>query len=46
MEFKNVFEFWLKERVFYNLNDLTLLPDDNVCEQFEILNEMIDHTVN
>lgn len=46
MEFKNVFKFWLKERVFYNLNDLSLLPDDNDCEQFEILSEMIDHTVN
>ena len=41
MAFKNVFEFWLKERVFYNLNDLTLLPDDNGCEQFEIPSEMI-----
>ena len=41
MAFKNVFEFWLKEKAFYDLNDLTLLPKSSGCEQFQILSEMI-----
>ena len=41
MAFKNVSEFWLKEKAFYDLNDLTLLPKSSGCEQFEILSEMI-----
>ena len=41
MAFKYVFEFWLKEKVFYDLNDLTSLPKSIGCEQFEILSEMM-----
>ena len=45
MVFKNVFESWLKEKVFYDLNDLTLLPKSTSCEQFEIPSEMINKLV-
>ena len=41
MAFKYVFEFWLKEKVFYDLNDLTSLPKSTGWEQFEILSEMM-----
>ena len=41
MAFKYVFEFWLKEKVFYDLNDLTSLPKSTSWEQFEILSEMM-----
>ena len=40
MAFKYVFEFWLKEKVFYDLNDLTSLPKSTGWEQFEILSEL------
>ena len=41
MAFKYVFEFWLKKKVFYDLNDLTSLPKSTGWEQFEILTEMM-----